>query len=40
MVGESFWRSPKGIAILAGGGGLALLAIASSGGSEPTASAF
>ncbi|NIM64125.1 MAG: hypothetical protein GTO30_21485, partial [Acidobacteria bacterium] len=36
MVGESFWRSPKGISILAGGGALAILAF--TGGSEPTAS--
>jgi hypothetical protein len=39
MVGESFWRSAKGISILAGGGALALLAL-TGGGSEPTASPF
>ena len=39
MVGESFWRSPKGISILAGGGALALLAL-TGGGSEPAASPF
>ncbi|NIM01264.1 MAG: hypothetical protein GTO30_10435 [Acidobacteria bacterium] len=37
MVGESFWRSPKGISILSGGGALVLLAL-TGGGSEPTAS--
>ena len=39
MVGESFWRSAKGISILAGGGALALLAF-TGGGGEPTASPF
>lgn len=39
MVGESFWRSPKGISILSGGGALVLLAF-TGGGSEPTASPF
>ena len=39
FVGESFWGSAKGISILAGGGALALLALAG-GGSEPTASPF
>jgi hypothetical protein len=38
MVGESFWRSPKGISVIAGAGGLVLLAIA--GGSESDASPF
>lgn len=37
LVGESFWRGPKGVSIIAGGGALVLLAIA--GGSEPSASA-
>jgi len=37
MVGESFWRGPKGIVILAGGGALVLLAF-TGGGSETTAS--
>jgi len=37
MVGESFWRGPKGISILAGGGALVLLAFTGS-GSEPAAS--
>lgn len=36
--GREFWRSPKGIAIIAGGGGLALLGIAA--GGENDASAF
>jgi hypothetical protein len=36
LVGESFWRGPKGISIIAGSGALVLLAIA--GGSEPSAS--
>ncbi len=35
--GRDFWRSPRGIAILAGGGGAVLLAIASGGGSDSTA---
>jgi len=39
MVGESFWRSPKGISVLAGGGALALLVFAG-GGSDPAASPF
>lgn len=39
MVGESFWRSPKGISILSGGGALVLLAF-TGGGSEPSASPF
>ena len=39
MVGESFWRSAKGISILAGGGALALLAF-TGGGSDPAASPF
>ena len=30
--GRDFWRSPKGVAIIAGGGALALLAIAGGGG--------
>ncbi len=34
--GRDFWRSPRGIAILAGGGGAVLLAIASGGGSDST----
>ena len=37
--GREFWRGPKGIAILAGLGGAALLAFAAGGGNdEPTAS--
>jgi len=36
LVGESFWRGPKGISIIAGSGALVLLAIA--GGSEPSSS--
>ena len=40
MVGESFWRSPKGISIFAGGGALALLALAGGSSSEPAASPF
>jgi hypothetical protein len=39
MVGDSFWRGPKGISILAGGGALVLLAF-TGGGSEPAASPF
>ena len=38
MVGETFWRSPKGVSVIAGGGALVLLAIA--GGSESPASPF
>jgi hypothetical protein len=40
MVGESFWRGPKGIAILAGGGALVLLAFTGGGSSESVASPF
>ena len=36
--GKEFWKSPKGIAIIGGIGGAALLAIAISGGSEDPAS--
>ena len=39
LVGETFWRGPKGVSILAGGGALILLAIAG-GGSERNASPF
>jgi hypothetical protein len=38
MVGETFWRSPKGISVIAGGGALVLLLLAS--GSESTVSPF
>ena len=38
MVGETFWRSPKGISIIAGGGELRLLFIA--GSSDSSASPF
>ena len=38
--GREFWRSPKGIAIIAGIGGVALLAIAAGSGSETDSSAF
>lgn len=36
--GREFWRSPKGIAIIAGGGGLVLLGIASGGGDDASPS--
>lgn len=32
--GRDFWRSPKGVAIIAGGGGLLLLGLAAGGGSD------
>jgi hypothetical protein len=38
--GREFWRSPMGVAILAGAGGAALLAIASGSDEEPSASVF
>ena len=38
LVGREFWQSPKGIALLAGGGGAVLLAVA--GGSESNVSPF
>lgn len=38
--GREFWRSPKGVAIIAGIGGAGLLAIAVGSGSEPAASQF
>jgi hypothetical protein len=34
LTGREFWRSPKGVAIIAGGGALVLLAIASGGSSS------
>ncbi len=39
-VGREFWRSPKGIAIVTGGSGAALLAIASGSGNRAVSNTF
>ena len=36
LTGREFWRSPKGVAVLASGGGAILLALAAGGGSTNT----
>lgn len=39
LTGRDFWKSPKGIAVIGGSAGAALLAIAAGGGSDSPASA-